>query len=476
MSPPREHPGPDGAITTDGPRPVRRPWGGLPYDSAPAPVPTHPQPPRPRPAEVSPTDVLGWLEPPRTTRPDPGPAASAPSAPPAAAPTGGPATAILGPPGAGELFGDPGAPTVVRPSGILDRYRARRLGVAPFVRPAARRNRRRRRHDYRRLGFVELTPEPLRLRHRILPRTVIGISLLLTALGAGAAFSGAAFYAYYDWRTGESEARSNAFAEGFEKTFAGAQDQLQSTRNDAVAEIDRRLEPLRAAVADANAVVGLPAAIGDGVFLVRTLDVTGRPSVGTAFVVTSNATESMLLTSYDVVAAAAARPGPAITLDKAGESIPTELWAWDPAKDLALLRVAKGRLPQPAWATESQRSAVVGTRVYALSGLGGQGATTSPGTALDLSAAGIRHDVRYAPEFRGAPLTTADGRVLGVLSTAYSPTGIDPGELRFAPVVSAACERLLRCPDAGSGAAPTAAGRTTATTPANATPTTARRN
>jgi S1-C subfamily serine protease len=165
-----------------------------------------------------------------------------------------------------------------------------------------------------------------------------------------------------------------------------------------------------------------------------------------------------------------------VTLDKGGETIPAELWAWDPAADLALLRIARGGLPQPAWATEARRAGVVGTRVYALSGLGGQGATVSPGTALDLSAAGIRHDVRMAPEFRGAPLTTADGMVLGVVSAAYSPTGVDPGELRFAPFVTAACQRLLRCPEPGSSAPATAAGRTATSAAPASTASTLKRN
>ncbi len=363
---------------------------------------------------------------------------------------------------------DLGAPAALAPSGLRSRLYSRRYGVAPFVRPSARRSRRKRRRDYRQLGFVELTPEKLRLRHKILPRTVLGASLLLVALGMGAAFSGASFYAYYDWRTTKNEAELSTFAEGFQQTFTGAQEQLELTRNQAITEVNNSLEPLRVWAGDANAVAELPAQIGGGVFFVRTLDTAGRPSVGSAFVVSSGPSETLLLTSYQVVAAGAAKPGPGLMLEKGGDSFPAELWAWDADRDLALLKTAKGNLPALQWASEAQRSRIPGTRVYAVSGSGGQGATASPGLAIDASQAGIRHDSPISPEFRGAPLTNALGQVLGVVSTSYAPTGIETGELPFSPFVTAACERVLRCPEsvtassppAPAGAAPSAGART----------------
>ena len=402
-------------------------------------------------AEISADELLTWFEAPSSDEP--------------AGDAGEPRTAFTG----GRLLGGATTlPAVLQPPGVRRRVALHRYGVAPFVQPSARRSRRKRRRDYRQLGFVELTPEPLRLRHRILPRTVLGTSLMLAALGVGAAFSGAAFYAYYDWRASESEAQSLAFAQGFEQTFTGAQEQLQRTRDDAVGEVTASLEPLRAWAEDANAVTELPAKVGGGVFLVRTLDTAGKPSVGSAFVVSSSATESLLLTSYQVVAALAAKPGPALTVEKGKDSFSAELWAWDPARDLALLKTTRGGLPQLDWAPDDARARTAGKRVYAVSGFGGQGATAAPGLAIDASAAGIRHDTPLGPEFRGAPLTNGAGQVLGVVSTAYSPTGVDPGALTFAPFITAACDKLLRCPASvtATSAPPAApAGKPTPTTP-----------
>lgn len=388
------------------------------------------------PAEISAEDLLAWFETPSSV------------------PGGGDAGAlarhddrlpVLARPSA--LVSEVGLPTIAKPGGVRNRYQRRRYGVAPFVRPSARRSRRKRRRDYRQLGFVELTPEKLRLRHRILPRTVLGASLMLVSLGVGAAFSGASFYAYYDWRTSQSEAQSKAFADGFEQTFTGAQEQLELTRNQAIEEINGSLEPLRIWAGDSNAVAELPAKVGGGVFFVRTLDAAGKPSVGTAFVVSSSPTESLLLTSYQVVAALGAKPAPPVTIEKGADNFTAELWAWDADRDLALLKTTRGSLPQLEWASDTERAQTSGKRVYAVSGYGGQGATASPGLAVDASQAGIRHDTPLSPEFRGAPLTNATGQVLGVVSTSYSPTGIDVGELTFAPFITAACERVLRCPD-----------------------------
>ncbi|MCC6433416.1 MAG: trypsin-like peptidase domain-containing protein [Acidimicrobiales bacterium] len=398
--------------------------------------------------EVSAAELLDWFEAPAHTvavppRPDSGDRLPVLAQP----------TALVEGDAAAEA-----TPTVVRPSGPRNRYHRRRWGAAPFVKPSARRSRRKRRRDYRQLGFVELTPEKLRLRHRILPRTVLGASMLLVALGVGAAFSGASFYAYYDWRTSQSEAQNKSFAEDFQLTFTNAQEQLQLTRNQAIEEINGSLEPLRTWANDSNAVAELPAKVGGGVFFVRTLDPAGKPSVGTAFVVSSSPNESLLLTSYQVVAAATAKPAPTLTIEKGGDSFTGEVWAWDAAHDIALLKTSRGSLPQLEWASDAEQAQTAGKRVYAISGSGGQGATASPGLAVDASQVGIRHDTPLSPEFRGGPLTNASGQVLGLVSIGYQPTGIDAGELTFSPYIVMACAEVLRCPESvtATTSAPTA--------------------
>lgn len=445
MSPPREHPGSESPYSDEARVAqlrallVRRPdTVGEAAEPEARSIP-----------EVSAEDLLGLLGAPGTAGPGAGVTEGATTA-------GSNLPALL----ADEDEDEIDLAQVVRPTRLRHRYARRKYGVAPFVRPSARRSRRKRRRDYRRSGFVELTPEKLRLRHRVLPRTVLGTSLLLCALGLGTAVSGAAFYAYYDWRVTESEAKVKEFSEGFPAQYQGAVEQLQVERNSAIEELRRSSAPLQEMVADSNAVAVLPTKVGGGVWFVRTLDSSGKPSVGSAFVVTADATSSYLLTTFQVVGASVARPGPSITIEKNGEVAPAELWSWDPDRDLALIRTSRGSLPALAWAPEDARALLTGTRIYAMSGSGGaNGALATPGLALDQSQAGIRHDTTLGTEFRGGPLVNAKGEVVGIASTAFRPTGLDPGALPYAPPIAFACVKVLVCPTsvAASGGTASAA-------------------
>ena len=86
-----------------------------------------------------------------------------------------------------------------------------------------------------------------------------------------------------------------------------------------------------------------------------------------------------------------------------------------------------------ASAAPGDRPALPGTCVPSL----------TSGIVLDQFAAGIRHDVELGPEFRGAPIITISGKVIGVASTAYDPLDIRPDEVLFAPPVNSACEALI---------------------------------
>ena len=170
--------------------------------------------------------------------------------------------------------------------------------------------------------------------------------------------------------------------------------------------------------------------------------------VGSAFVVSSDASSSLLLTAHELVAAATAQPGPKVTLEKGAEQLAAEVWSWDAANDLALVKLAKGNLPAIAWAPESVRAGAVGTRVYAVSGLGGTGAKVVSGMVIDQSNVGLQHDVQLSPDFRGGPLVNGDGQVLAVATSTYRPLGFDPGPLPYAPDIITACQdqKVLVCP------------------------------
>jgi S1-C subfamily serine protease len=181
------------------------------------------------------------------------------------------------------------------------------------------------------------------------------------------------------------------------------------------------------------------------VFFVRTLDEDGRSSAASAFVVGSDSNRSYLVTSYEAVKAATREPGPAITLTATDREIEATLWQWEESTDMAVLTVDDPDLPVLPWASQELARNPIGTRIYAGGGLGSQGASVSPGLVIDVSAVGLQHTAAVGTAYRGGPLLTGNGEVLGMVSVDYAPLNFEPGAVTFAPNIVAACNGLLDC-------------------------------
>lgn len=319
-------------------------------------------------------------------------------------------------------------------------------GVAPFVKPPGRFEQWKASRHWGRKGFVPLSPGREKRRHRILPRTVIGISTMLMCVGIGAAFAGAGFYAFYDNRLAENERQVSRFVDGFDEQFNDASTALDDLRVDAVDQIRDELAPLGEYTTDATGVIELPAVAGPSVWSVETKDQAGRDIVGSAFAITGHNGGTALVTSLAVVRASTAQPSPTIEVVKDGERVPAVLWAWDTKHDLALLLV-EIEIPLLDMASGSEQADSLGGRIFALSGIGGQGATASPGVLLDISTSGLQHTASIGTFFEGGPLLNGGGEIIGVAIGDYQPNGIDSGDVGQAPDVTAICSRLLRCAD-----------------------------
>ena len=288
-------------------------------------------------------------------------------------------------------------------------------------------------------------------RHRILPHTVIGTVLLLVALAVGAAFAGTVLYTWYDFRLKETQESVEQFTTEFESRFQEASAQITRQREEAEASIEERLVPLRELTEESTSTTELAADIAPSVFFVRTLDEDGRSSAGSAFVVGSDSNKSYLVTSYAVVQASTREPGPGITLTASDREIEATLWQWEESTDMAVLTVDDPDLPVLPWASQELARNPIGTRIYAGGGLGSQGASVSPGLVIDVSAVGLQHTAAVGTAYRGGPVLTGNGEVLGMVSTDYAPLNFEPGGLTFAPNIVAACDGLLDC----SGRIPT---------------------
>ena len=304
-------------------------------------------------------------------------------------------------------------------------------------------------------GPEQPTPPPW--RDRLVPRTVLGMAMLILAFAIGAASSGVAFYSYYEFKKDDTAKTVDTFVAGFDDRFKTAIDTIKAEQENARTEIQKELEPLKKIRAEGETLESLLKKVGEAVWFVRTLDEAGQPSVGSAFALASDSDETLLVTSYAVVRAATFQPGPQVVVRRGEEEHRVTVWTWQSERDLALLVLGKGNVPKLDFAPR-EPPLKTGERVFAVSGLGGAGGAITQGFVADVSANGIQSDAAVGTHFRGGPLINSEGKVLGVSSSAYAPLGFRTEGVYFSPPVRMTCDRILRCP---SGEPNAAGGRTT---------------
>jgi S1-C subfamily serine protease len=281
---------------------------------------------------------------------------------------------------------------------------------------------------------------------RRMPKTALGLAMLLLCMSIASAFTGAVLYAYYEYRLGKTEDEMHALEASFDVALEDAIAQIGAARDTAVGQVQGELDDLERLAASGATLSSLLDAAQASVWFVSTLDEAGQPSVGSAFVVFSDNEESFLLTSYDTVRAATASPAPAVTLSKGDDELTAELSSWDPSNDLALLKVARPSLPGLKWAPTDPPTQV-GDRVFVVSGLGTAGGSISQGFVAGVSAEGIQHDSPVGAAFQGGPLLNSAGEVLAVASRAYSPLGFAPEAVFFGVPIRSSCARVIVCPE-----------------------------
>src|SRR5688572_22507282 len=283
-------------------------------------------------------------------------------------------------------------------------------------------------------------------RERLVPKTVLGISMLILATAIGSAFSGTILYAYYDYRLSSNEDRIESFTGNFDQRFQTALDTIAAERETAKAEVRKELEPIKKLTASSETLEELVKKVQPSIWFVSTLDEAGQPSVGSAFVVASDGEQAQLLTSYNTVRAATRAPGPPVKVHKGDEELGATLFTWQEEKDLALLIVKKGGVPKLSFAG---RDPVLktGERIFAVSGLGASGGAIAQGFVADVSSAGIQHDAAIGSAFQGGPLLNDKGEVLAIASRAYAPLGFGTEAVFFGVPIRTACEKVLKCPD-----------------------------
>src|SRR3546814_10734268 len=94
-------------------------------------------------------------------------------------------------------------------------------------------------------------------------------------MSIASAFTGAVLYAYYDYRLGQTEDRVDAFAAGFGEAVDEAVDEIESSRDEAVSQVQAQLDELERFAASGETLSGLLEQAAPSVWFVSTLDEAG---------------------------------------------------------------------------------------------------------------------------------------------------------------------------------------------------------
>jgi S1-C subfamily serine protease len=285
-----------------------------------------------------------------------------------------------------------------------------------------------------------------RWRDWLIPRSVLGIVALLLAFAIGASLSGVTLYSYYEYRLTNTEEKVDNYISGFDERFRTASDTIDAEKQNAQASVQKELEPLRNFQAEGGTLAALAQKTSGSVWFIQTLDDTGAPAVGSAFVVESNDRESVLVGSYTTVRAATSSPGPEIFATKGNERVKVTLNNWVEDQDLAVMTMPRGNQPKIDFVAQDKQPRM-GERVFAISGLGAAGASVTQGFVSDVAQNAIQHDSSIGVSFQGGPLLNSDGQATGVASRRYAPYGFaNDGGVTFSVPIRNTCDKLLRCP------------------------------
>jgi S1-C subfamily serine protease len=280
---------------------------------------------------------------------------------------------------------------------------------------------------------------------QVLPRTALGLASLLFFMAVSAAFSGAALFAYYRFELDDTRERVAELEGEIADDLEFAEQAIAERADEATAEVEGLLGELEQFAASGQTVEEVLTAVGPSVFFVSTLDEAGQPSVGSAFVLFSDSERSFLLTSFETVRAATVEPGPGVEVRQNRSILSAQISAWDESRDLALL-VAEDSPNLPAIEVADPSSVGAGDRVFAVSGLGSDGAALVQGVVSDVSATAIQHDAPIGPQFQGGPLLSSSGELVGIASRRFAPLGFLPDTVFFGIPVREACVELVSCP------------------------------
>lgn len=265
----------------------------------------------------------------------------------------------------------------------------------------------------------------------ILPKTLVGLAAWVLIFALGVSLSGLVFFAIYQSRVNSLEDRLIKTEQEFNKRL-----------NDEIRELEQELktsasspQSLRVSTSESER---LTTTVSSSVARVEGQDATGKNTKGSGIVVKSTGSESWIITNEHLVAGSAAKTLP-VRIRVGRKELDSEVYATDPARDLALVIFKSGGLRaipfsknQPgkdsdAWVVGTKPGTIFGTVATKVK------VTETGPFSLQIDANALDS------VFSGGALLDSDAKALGIISFrgAAPPVAVP---------IRLACSIVLRCP------------------------------
>ncbi|HVL97884.1 MAG TPA: trypsin-like peptidase domain-containing protein, partial [Egibacteraceae bacterium] len=270
------------------------------------------------------------------------------------------------------------------------------------------------------------------------------LPMFLMAALLGATLAGALAILYY----GQQVSRLEAETSDARAQVQQARDEVLEAAEEARRSIEQQVEEVRQALADDPPIPGPEEA---GVYAVVAQHANGERRVGSGFTVASSNTETIVVTTYRVVATEDGFAVPSVDVLLPGRNATARVHNFDRELDVATLVMTAGTVPVTEWrpVDEDLRR---GDRLW-LAGIAGPGsAAVLQGSVGSVAPQAVVPSIPANDFLAGGPLIDAVGRVVAIATLNYAPFGRVAGELVYGVPIRMLCRELIQCTEADRGA------------------------
>lgn len=277
--------------------------------------------------------------------------------------------------------------------------------------------------------------DPGDLMALLTPKSVVSMAIWIMMFGLGAGVAGLILFAVYQGQV------NNLRSELLE-----SQEELRTTLEQKIQEGGPPPDPneqLNVSGATTDPLQGLVDGSAGAIVGILGRNSAGGATTGTGVVVNAPSGESWVLTSYKLVAGV--EDGQGLRVRYRSSNLVAEVYEIDPGRDLALLifRVSAERSLRFSRLEEPQE----GDQVWVLGSTSRSPFVSGVAAKLTTVTSGsLGLDTEIPEDFVGGPVLGADGRVLGIITSA--------GSSPVAASATLACRKVLRCPGESSESDP----------------------